>query len=86
MGGGGIGAEVGEVDIYGDVEEDEEMRRECGLTVDGMSDATLRIFPLSMREARVVFMCVWIGRLAGHSRGKERGYRRTIPRLAHVLL
>ena len=42
-GGGGIGAEFGEEDIYVDV----GMRRECGLTVDGMSDATF-IFPQSI--------------------------------------
>jgi len=69
MMGGGIGAEFGDVDIYGDVEEEEEggMRRECGLTVDGMSDATFNIFP-SMRKPSLCVRC--IRRLACHS-GKE---------------
>ena len=50
MGGGGIGAEFGEVDIYGDV-EDAGMRRECGLTVDGNSDATFIIFPSMIKPS-----------------------------------
>ena len=50
FGGGGIGAEF--EDIYVDVEEEGGMRGECGLTVDGMSDATF-IFPQSIVAAKL---------------------------------
>jgi hypothetical protein len=51
LGGAGIGAEFGEVDIYGAVEEDGGMRRERGLTVDGKSDATFIIVPSMIKPS-----------------------------------
>jgi len=66
-GGGGMGAEFGDVDIYADVEEEEGgMRRECGLTVDGMSDATFILFPQSILGAKLCAIVVACRRLVSH--------------------
>ena len=70
-GGGGIGAEF--EDIYVDVEEEEEgMRRECGLTVDGMSDATF-IFPQSIVAAKLCAIVSLCRRLASHGGDGKKG-------------
>jgi hypothetical protein len=67
---GGIGAEF--EDIYVDVEEEEGMRRECGLTVDGMSDATF-IFPQSIVAAKLCAIVSLCRRLASHGGGWKKG-------------